>query len=407
MIKTIAFSMLLLVLPATQTFATADGCKTALSKDYKAVFDENGYAIVYVPSELFYQYKDAREFSESDLVKVGVIKEGQKYSDLLKPNEFLLLREAKFEEIDKNKQNDGENDIVFQLKPRFIKEPERGVKRTYGEAYLTRITLPVMDDSNKIKFRNLEQKLYYLLLMDPNITMVAVRGAAGSGKTMIAVLAGLNLRTRTQADNKNKQSKQNNDVKGNNEKPKFTIDRVRNITVTRRPLEMGDGIGFLPGDETEKMINFLRPFITSIEQIKGARTAGNSNSPTGSLNLPQELVLLPYSHIRGATVADSLMVIDEAQNSPLHDFRTLITRTGEGSKFLLLGDEGQIDDPKLDRTNNALSVARRKFRRDNIWITVAIKLPFSVRSELAALAQEIFDEMDVTEEANQPAQKQK
>lgn len=407
--------LMLMVLTILNPKAIAD-CDAVLLP-LSARLKSNGWAIQYIPTDVYYKFRDNKELSEEELKYLGILKDDQTYQSLFGPNEFLLLRDEKLKEQDVSIQNDGEHDLAFQIKPRWIKEPVRGVQRTYGEPYLQRVELPEYDENRRVKFRNLAQKLYHLIGMDPNIPMVIAMGGAGSGKTHGALVSGATLMERGKKKPGTGEFHSKGPRKGNTNisvpfvspvqkdfKPIFEIHSVKDILVTRRPKEMGDPLGFLPGDEIEKMLPFLRPLITNYLEI--TRQKANERSFTDATQLPQGLNLLPYSHIRGATVLKSAMIIDEAQNVPEHDLRTFITRTGEGSKFFLTGDDGQIDDPEnLNYQNNALAVTWQMSRENFIWTTARIRLPDSVRSEVAYVWQKLWDAKDAKARAQNEAAK--
>ena len=210
-----------------------------------------------------------------------------------------------------------------------------------------------------LKPRNKEQVFALNLLMDPTIPIVTMTGKAGCGKTLLAIAAGL-------------QQILESDTK-----------RYKKLVVSRPVQPMGKDIGFLPGTLEEKMSPWLMPIQDNLEFLLG------DNKETIELlyeNGTIEIEALTY--IRGRSISNAFIIIDEAQNLSLHELKTIITRVGEGTKIILTGDIEQIDNVYLDATSNGLSHAVEKFKDQAL--AGHISLQKGERSQVATLAAKIL-----------------
>jgi len=212
-----------------------------------------------------------------------------------------------------------------------------------------------------IKHKNAEQKCALDALLDESIKLVTISGRAGTGKTLLAIAAGLEM---TISENK-----------------------YQKLLVSRPVVPMGNDIGFLPGDINEKLGPWMQPIFDNIDFL--FNNSGKKSSETW-LELEKEglLKIEALTYIRGRSIPHQYMIIDEAQNLSKHEIKTIITRAGEGTKIILTGDPDQIDNPKLDSTNNGLSYVIAKFKDQRI--AAHITLTKCERSELADIAAEIL-----------------
>jgi PhoH-like ATPase len=215
--------------------------------------------------------------------------------------------------------------------------------------------------NGKIKPRNDGQALLYELLKDPSIPLVTVRGRAGTGKSLIALLSGWQQ-----------------------------LQDVYSFLLVYKPIiEVGKTtLGLLPGDLQEKMEPWEAAVYDSfnliIEQKEDNKRDYSARSVIKDLLLKGIMEISPISHIRGRSLNDSFIVVDEAQNLTPHEVKTLITRVGKNSKIVLTGDIEQIDNPYLDGASNGLSRAVEKLK--NRELAAHITLTQGERSELAELA---------------------
>lgn len=203
--------------------------------------------------------------------------------------------------------------------------------------------------------RNKEQKFAIDLLTRDEIKLVSMTGLAGSGKTYLTLMAALS---------------------GIHEKK---YDR---IVITRSLQAVGKEIGFLPGDIDDKMSPWLSPILDNFRQAFKDVTYFEVMRQKGQIEVS------PLAFIRGRTFNNTFLIVDEAQNSTIHELKTIITRVGENSKIVLLGDTDQIDTPYLDSLSNGLTIVVEKFKEYEI--AGHITLLKGERSELATLASQVI-----------------
>lgn len=213
--------------------------------------------------------------------------------------------------------------------------------------------------------RNLEQTFALDLLLNDDIKLVTLVGTAGTGKTLMAIAAGL-LKT----TDENKFSK---------------------LLVSRPIFPMGKDIGFLPGTLEEKLNPWMQPIFDNLELLIN-NSQGQRNKKNGATY--QELInqnileIEPLTYIRGRSIPNQYFIVDEAQNLTQHEIKTILTRAGENTKIILTGDPYQIDNPYVDAASNGLSYVVEKFK--NEAIAGHITLVKGERSELATIAANIL-----------------
>ena len=207
---------------------------------------------------------------------------------------------------------------------------------------------------------NKEQKFAMDLLFDKNINIVSLTGQAGTGKTLIAAACGLEQvlnSTRSQGG----------------------YDK---LIITRPVQPLGRDIGFLPGTLEEKMMPWIAPIRDNLEHLFGDRTALDMQLEQGIIEIEA------MTYIRGRSISNAFMVVDEAQNLTPHELKTIITRVGHGTKLILTGDIQQIDNSYVDAVSNGLTYAVEKFKEYEI--SGHVSLIKGERSKLATLASEIL-----------------
>tara|TARA_Y100000592_G_scaffold30536_2_gene48608 strand:+ start:14082 stop:15410 length:1329 start_codon:yes stop_codon:yes gene_type:complete len=211
----------------------------------------------------------------------------------------------------------------------------------------------------KISSRNKEQAFAIDLLMDPSVKVVSLVGRAGSGKTLCAIAAGLQQTI------------------GLRENP---YDRM----IVSRPVQpLGKDIGFLPGTMEEKMLPWLMPIQDNLQFLVG----GNRN--TLQMYMDQgKIEIEALTYIRGRSIANAFIIIDEAQNLTAHEIKTIMTRVGEGTKIVLTGDIEQIDNVYVNETSNGLAHAVEKFKE--YPIAGHVTFTKGERSEVATLASKVL-----------------
>ncbi len=228
--------------------------------------------------------------------------------------------------------------------------------------------------------KNCEQAFAYSLLMDPEIRLVALVGSAGSGKTLMSLLAA-------------KEHVRSEFERGTSEPDANGMPMCDQIIVFRPNVEMGNPLGFLPGTLEEKFEPWMYPILDNLDlilrdsepRIKGGRKA----DPVADFIDSGMIQMSPINHVRGRSLHDTFIIIDEAQNLTKHQMRSLVTRTGKGSKVILTGDISQIDDPYLDQTSNGLSHLISKFIGQEIFGYTIMKRG-EERSLLAKLASDLL-----------------
>ncbi|MCL2626158.1 MAG: PhoH family protein [Cystobacterineae bacterium] len=214
-----------------------------------------------------------------------------------------------------------------------------------------------------IRPRNLEQNYLLDLLLCDEVQLVTVVGKAGTGKTLLALAAGLQKVT---------------------EEGKF-----QKLLVSRPVFPLGRDIGFLPGDIEEKLTPWMQPIFDNVEFLLNL-SSSDKREGRGSQELFDLGILQiePLTYIRGRSIPQQFILVDEAQNLTPHEAKTILSRAGEGTKVVLTGDPYQIDNPYVDSTNNGLVHVVRRFRQEPI--AGHMTLSKGERSPLAELAANLL-----------------
>lgn len=184
--------------------------------------------------------------------------------------------------------------------------------------------------------RNREQSFALNLLMDPEVEFVSLVGVAGTGKTLLALAAGLAQCLDTR--------------------------RYREIVVTRVTIPVGEDIGFLPGTEEEKMTPWMGALMDNLEVLSEPGEGGEWGRAASVDLLQNRIKIRSLNFMRGRTFLNRFVIIDEAQNLTPKQMKTLVTRAGPGSKFVCLGNVSQIDTPYLSETTSGLTYVVDRFR---------------------------------------------
>jgi PhoH-like ATPase len=213
------------------------------------------------------------------------------------------------------------------------------------------------DRSVVVSPRNKEQKFALHLLQDDTIPLVSITGLAGSGKTFLTLMAGMSG---------------------------INSGKYERIIITRSVQPVGRDIGYLPGTLDEKMAPWIAPIIDNYRH-------GFKDKDLTYFELMMQkgkIEVAPLAFIRGRTFADSYIIVDESQNSSIHELKTIITRVGENSKIVLLGDIEQVDTPYLDTLSNGLTIISEKFKKSEL--SGHITLLKGERSKLATAASKML-----------------
>ncbi|MHC4975553.1 MAG: PhoH family protein [Planctomycetota bacterium] len=268
--------------------------------------------------------------------------EGNSSTYEIETNEFVLLKDS---------TDESHSGIARRLADTDHLVPVTGPKR------------PVFG----VMARNVEQTMALELLLDDEVKLVTLTGGAGTGKTLLALAAGM---TKV-----------------------FQEERYDKLLVARPIVPMGRDIGYLPGEKEDKLSAWMQPIFDNLDYLMGTRGSHyqNAESLTTEQRLERlladgKLVLEALTYIRGRSIPHQFIIVDEAQNLTPHEVKTIISRAGEGTKIVLTGDIEQIDNPYLDSSSNGLSYCVDRMRGSGF--VGHVTLLKSERSELASLAAE-------------------
>ncbi|MCP4298451.1 MAG: PhoH family protein [Proteobacteria bacterium] len=214
-----------------------------------------------------------------------------------------------------------------------------------------------------IHARNTEQESALDLLMDPSVQIVILAGKAGTGKTLLALAVAL--------------------------EQMLSSNLYTKVLVSRPIFPMGRDMGFLPGDVEEKMAPWMQPIFDNLDFLVTNQSTRSNVPGNYQRLLDKDLVNLePLTYIRGRSIPNRFMIVDEAQNLTPHELKTIVTRVGEGTKLVLTGDPYQIDNPYVDPSSNGISYLIERFQHHSL--AGHTNLIHGVRSELAELAANIL-----------------
>jgi len=187
--------------------------------------------------------------------------------------------------------------------------------------------------------KNIEQKFAMDALLNQDIKLVTLVGKAGTGKTILAIAAGLEMA--------------------------IGQEDYSRLLVSRPVMPMGNDVGFLPGDIDEKLAPWMQPIFDNMDFLFGKKKGELTSSYDDLINAGL-LHVEPLTYIRGRSLPEQYLIVDEAQNLSPHEVKTIITRAGEGTKIVLTGDCEQIDSPYLDSVNNGLAYCVERLKTEGI-----------------------------------------
>lgn len=243
----------------------------------------------------------------------------------------------------------------------FILKSERNSVLARFNPFSNKIIHVKKDNNYGISPRNAEQTFALDVLNDPDVKLVAITGKAGTGKTLLALAAAL------------KQSKEFNQI------------------LLARPIVSlsNKDLGFLPGDEKQKVGPYMQPLFDNLNVIK-TQVGRGSNDYRNLLEMEDsgKLAIEALAFIRGRSLSDTYCIVDEAQNLTPHEVKTIITRAGENTKMVFTGDLQQIDQPYLDAQSNGLAYMIDRMKGQNVFAHV--NLIKGERSELSELASNLL-----------------
>ncbi|WCK53108.1 PhoH family protein [Aneurinibacillus sp. Ricciae_BoGa-3] len=283
-----------------------------------------GFTTLMVPVSIIHEF-----YGRNELVLAQHLKGHTFY-----PNEFLILKDELGSSSSAIGQVSGDGKYLSPL--RFGDEMVWGVKP-----------------------RNAQQKMALELLMNKNIPLVTLTGKAGTGKTLISLAAGL-----MQTEDEHVYKK---------------------LLVARPVVPLGKDIGYLPGEKEEKLRPWMQPIYDNLEYLFNTKKSGDLDKILAGLGSIQVEAL---TYIRGRSIPEQFIIIDEAQNLTKHEAKTILTRVGENSKIVLMGDPQQIDHPYLDEVNNGLTYVVEMFKEQKI--SGHVNLEKGERSSLAQMAADLL-----------------
>lgn len=273
---------------------------------------------------------DASKESLAELKTGGVIP----WNSRLTPNEFVVLREAKSGEAALCRYNhrDGSLELV-----------------------------PKLSSVCGINPLNRNQEMAFNLLLDDRLSLVTLIGKAGTGKTLLALAAGL--------------------------KKALDEQRFSRVLLARPIIPMGKDIGYLPGDKSDKLSNWMQPVYDNLEYILSVDKKLREQSVDALINR-RVIEIEALTYIRGRSLPNQFIIVDEAQNLSPHEVKTVVSRAGTGTKVVLTGDPYQIDNPYLDSNSNGLTFLVEAFKGQEVFGHITLEK--SERSPLAELAAELL-----------------
>ncbi len=230
------------------------------------------------------------------------------------------------------------------------------------QAYVPLVKIP-KDGVWGIRPRNKEQSFALDLLLNDEVRLVTIVGKAGTGKTLLAIAAGLQKTM---------------------EEPVY-----QKLLVSRPIFPLGRDIGYLPGDVEEKLNPWMQPIFDNVEYLmnlsRSEKKQGRGYHELVDLGVMQ---IEPLTYIRGRSIPNQFIIVDEAQNLTPHEVKSIITRAGDNTKIVLTGDPYQIDNPYVDATNNGLVHVANRFKPERL--AGHVTMTKGERSPLAELAANLL-----------------
>ena len=256
-----------------------------------------------------------------------------------------------------------ELDFYSKLQPNqcFILKSDRNSVMVRYNPFSGRVTNVDKVTRSGITPRNAEQAFAFDVITDPNVKLVGLTGKAGTGKTLLALAAALSMR-----------------------------ESYQQILLARPIVALANkDLGYLPGDEKQKITPYMQPLFDNLNFIKNQLRAGSAEvRAIEEMQHDNRLVIEALAYIRGRSLSDSLLIVDEAQNLTPHEVKTIITRAGENTKVVLTGDVEQIDSPYLDAESNGLAYMIDKMTGQQLFAHV--NLIRGERSELSEIASNLL-----------------
>lgn len=239
-----------------------------------------------------------------------------------------------------------------------------------GQLLISTLATEFSDSFMGINPLNAQQLMALELLFDPNAKVISFVGGAGTGKTLMALIGGI-MQTKEEGHN----------VHHGNIRDKI----FKKMLVARPVVPVGKDLGYLPGEKNDKLRPWMAPIYDNLEFLLGVNQSSEIfNEEVKRLNM--EIEALTY--IRGRSIPDQFIIIDEAQNLTSHEVKTILTRVGKNSKIILMGDPEQIDHPYLDATNNGLTYVMERMKQ--VPFVGCLRFIKSERSDVAKVSAELL-----------------
>jgi PhoH-like ATPase len=321
---------------------------------------------------VFFVSKDINARLKADALGIGVMdfeKQKVNFDELFTGYREVQVKPELLDEFYANQSI--ENSGLDLLPNEFVNLIAEGhehltaLARAGGQGRLVQLN-PKIESIWHIKPRSREQRMALELLMDDTVPLVTLMGPAGTGKTLLAIAAGLE--------------------KIVNQK------RYDRLLVTRPIMPFGKDIGYLPGAKEEKLANWMLPIFDNLTYLMLKTNSGEHKHSVREkiekLQRDEILELEALTYIRGRSIPRQYVIVDEAQNLTPHEVKTIISRAGEGTKMVLTGDPYQIDNPYLDSSSNGLAYAVEHMKNQTLHGHVTLNK--SERSALAALAAKLL-----------------
>ena len=289
------------------------------------------------------------------------------YDKLFTGQQIISVKQGIIDEIYQSKIIEVEGITAFPNEF-IVLESEENTKKTaltrIKDDGMLHLVDPRMDTQQfHLTPRNKEQRMALDILLDPEVQLVSLVGKAGTGKTLLALAAALEL--------------------------VLHQNRYEKILVSRPIVPLGKDIGYMPGDKDEKLSHWMQPIFDNLDYLMHSDKNDHvSSKKTDTLIGSHKIELEAITYIRGRSLPRQFVIVDEAQNLTPHEVKTIISRAGEGTKMILTGDPNQIDNPYLDSSSNGLTYTIERMK--TLDIHGHMTLEKSERSELAARAAELL-----------------
>jgi PhoH-like ATPase len=331
------------------------------------------YTLLQQGKKVVFVSKDINARLKADALGIGVMdfeKQKVNFDELFSGNCEIKVTGAQIDEFYANKKlevascSPSPNEFILLIDENDEKHTALARSSNGG------VLVPLVPDYNEafgLRPRNKEQRMALELLLDPEVLLVTMVGQAGTGKTLLAMAAALEATIHFQ--------------------------RYERILVSRPIIPMGKDLGFMPGDKDEKLMHWMQPIFDNLTFLLAANSRKQGEKQEESVKQKVDRLLRDrvieleaLTYIRGRSIPDQYVIVDEAQNLTPHEVKTIVSRAGEGTKVVLTGDPEQIDNPYLDSSSNGLSYAVERMK--GLPMHGHITLRKSERSSLAGAAAE-------------------